>query len=258
MVELGPYGYMPADPSRLGDELEQRKLDMVAGTMEARLHDAPWETIRSDADRVCGLVASLGARFLVVLPPLYTDVDSFQVVESPQLDDNAWRSLVANANRLGAYVRDEFGLVAAYHPHADSHLETAEQVDRFLEDTDPESVALCLDTGHYEYRDGNSAELVERVPERIPYLHLKSVDPAVLGRVESERLSFAQAVRLNVMCEPTEGKVDFEALKTAIDRTGIAGHAVVEHDMYPLADHNRPLPIAARTLEYFVGLGWHS
>jgi sugar phosphate isomerase/epimerase len=37
---------------------------------------------------------------------------------------------------------------ARYTPHADSHVGSQEQIERFLEDTDPTTVGLCLDTGH--------------------------------------------------------------------------------------------------------------
>ena len=34
-------------------------------------------------------------------------------------------------------VAEEHGVRLQFHPHADSHVETREQVDRFLADTDP-------------------------------------------------------------------------------------------------------------------------
>ena len=70
-----------------------------------------------------------------------------------------------------------------FHPHADTHVDTQERVERFLSDTDPELVNLCLDTGHISYCDGNNVEIIERFPERITYVHLKQVDPEVRERV---------------------------------------------------------------------------
>ena len=32
-LELGPYGYLPTDPGRLGDELGRRRLRVAGGTM---------------------------------------------------------------------------------------------------------------------------------------------------------------------------------------------------------------------------------
>ena len=51
-----------------------------------------------------------------------------------------------------------------FHPHADSHVETQEQTERFLADTDPRYVNLCLDTGHLAYRRADSVALIRRLP----------------------------------------------------------------------------------------------
>ena len=44
-IELGPYGYLPTDPSQLRDELDQRGLTVTAGTIFEHLHRKDsWET----------------------------------------------------------------------------------------------------------------------------------------------------------------------------------------------------------------------
>ena len=63
----------------------------------------------------------------------------------------------------------------AFHPHAESHVETDEQIRRFLASTDPELVGLCLDTGHVAYAHGNAPKLLheevgftgQRIAERV-------------------------------------------------------------------------------------------
>ena len=92
-----------------------------------------------------------------------------------------------------------------FHPHAESHVETDEQILRFLAGTDPDLVGLCLDTGHVAYTHGDAPRLLREHASRTWYVHLKAVDPGVLARVEAERLSFADAVKLDVMCEPGLG-----------------------------------------------------
>ena len=63
-------------------------------------------------------------------------------------------------------------------------------------------MGLCLDTGHVAYTHGDAPRLIREHADRIWYVHLKAVDPDVLAQVEAERLSFADAVRRDVMCEP--------------------------------------------------------
>ena len=64
---------------------------------------------------------------------------------------------------------------------------------------------MCLDTGHLAYRGGDNLDLVRRYPERIGYLHLKQVDPAVIDGCTAEDMPFPQAVKLGVMIEPPQG-----------------------------------------------------
>ncbi len=105
-------------------------------------------------------------------------------------------------NELGKAMFEKYGVRAQYHPHADSHVDTEENVYRFLDGTDGEFVNLCLDTGHISYCGGDNIAIIERAPERIGYLHLKQVDPEVRAKVEAEDLPFGEAVKLGAMTEP--------------------------------------------------------
>ena len=107
---------------------------------------------------------------------------------------------------------EKYGVRAQYHPHADSHVDTEENVYRFLDGTDGEFVNLCLDTGHISYCGGDNIAIIERAPDRIGYLHLKQVDPEVRAKVEAEDLLFGEAVKLGAMTEPPRGIPDMPPL----------------------------------------------
>ena len=141
-----------------------------------------------------------------------------------------------------------------FHPHADTHVDTQDRIERFLADTNPDVVNLCLDTGHVSYCDGDNLEIIEKYPERITYVHLKSVDPVVRKRVLAENISLAEAVQLGVMCEPPYGEPDMPPLLDALGALERPIFAVIEQDLYPVEPHI-PLPIGARTAGYYVGCG---
>jgi inosose dehydratase len=213
------------------------------------LHDRDrWDDDLRDARQVAELVTAMGAGHMVLLP---ADTGP----NPPELDADRWRTLVERTTELGRILREEYGVAAVFHPHADSHVGTQPQIERFLADTDPAEVNLCLDTGHVAYYDGDNVELIERYPDRIGYLHLKQADPAVLEPVRAEGLGFAEAVRRGAMCEPPKGEPDMEALLDAVDRQ-LDGElfAIVEQDLYP-CDPDDPLPIATRTCQYLRKLG---
>jgi inosose dehydratase len=253
-LELGPYGYLPTDPARLRDEVDRRGLHVSGQAVFGGLHrPEKWASDLEDARRVAELVTAVGARHVVLLPDLYTDLDG-NLLEPPELDSDAWRTLVRATSELGRILKEEYGVEAVFHPHADSHVGTQAQVERFLSDTDPGAVSLCLDTGHIAYYDGDNVELIRKYPDRIGYLHMKQADPEVLKEVRAEDLAFAEAVRRGVMCEPPRGVPAVEPVLDALDGLDAELFMIVEQDLYP-CDPDVPLPIATRTRAYLRQCG---
>jgi inosose dehydratase len=257
-LELGPYGYLPADPARLADELARRALRVAGGTMHGQsgLHRAgDWPAIRWATAKVAELTAAVGGRHLVFVPvPGYRDDKTGAYLEPAALDDDEWLILTRAANELGKEVSQEHGVTFQFHPHADSHVETQLQTERFLDQTDPRYVSLCLDTGHLAYRHADSVALIRGYPERIGYIHIKQMDPAVVNRADRDGLAFGQAVAMGASCEPPSGEPDLEAVTKALRELRKDLFVVVEQDMYP-CDFGRPKPIARRTRAYLRGLG---
>ena len=257
-LELGPYGYLPTDPARLQDELDHRGLRVCGGTMHGlsglhRREDFP--AIVEKACEVAALTAAVGARHVVFVPvPGYRDDETGAYLEPAELDAEAWATLVRQADELGHILAEEHGVRLQFHPHADSHVETQAQTERFLDATDPRHVNLCLDTGHLAYRRADSVALIRTYPERIGYVHIKQMDPAIVERAEQQDLAFGQAVAMGASCEPPEGLPDVPAVVDALRDVDADVFVVVEQDMYP-APFNKPKPIAERTRSYLRGLG---
>jgi inosose dehydratase len=256
-TELGPFGYLPSDPGRLRDELDARELSLTGGTVFVALHKGreALERAKADCDAEMATIGPLGARHLVILPEGYTDLDG-QVTADPTLSTDEWAALLGGMSELGAYVADTHDAVLTFHTHADSHVGTQDEIERFLDGTDPETVQLCLDTGHVAYCGADNLKIIRDYPDRIAYVHLKQVDVAIRARVREEKLGFAPAVRLGAMVEPPLGEPDMPSLLGALDALDRELYCIVEQDMYPCSP-DVPLPIARRTLEYFktCGLG---
>jgi inosose dehydratase len=255
--ELGPFGYLPTDPGVIREEYAKRDLTLTGGTVFVALHQGrdALEKAKRDCDSEMAVIGPLGARHLVVIPEGYTDMDG-NLTASPTLTDDAWTSLNTGISELGRYVADKHGAILVFHTHADSHVGTQEQIERFLDGTDPETVQLCLDTGHVAYCGADNLKIIADYPDRVQYIHLKQVDTAIRARVREEKLGFAPAVRLGAMVEPPLGEPDMPSLLAALAGLDRDLFCIVEQDMYP-CDFDRPFPIAVRTQEYFktCGLG---
>jgi inosose dehydratase len=254
-IEIGAFGYLPTDPSQLRDELSARRLKVSGGTTFARLqHPDTIEDVWKQIAPIASLTAAMGAEHLVVIPDFWRDPDTGDVLEPSELTDQQWPAYAAQINRLAQAIRDDYGLRFQFHPHADSHVDTHANVERFLQETDPSLVSLCLDTGHISYCGGDNLRLIRDYPERIGYVHLKQVDPAVVEKVHADGIGFGEAVRMGAMCEPPRGVPDLGPILDALAGLDAELFAIVEQDMYPCPP-DQPLPIATRTLAYLRTCG---
>ena len=256
-TELGPYGYLPTDLSVLRPALESRNLRLCGAFAMEHLDDT---SLRPEVDRQVNgageLLAALGAGFLVLIDGTYTDQATGEPTAPRELDSDAWKLLIDTVHDLADTFRERFGLQLVFHPHAETHVEYEDQIETFLEQTDPDRVSLCLDIGHHAYRGGDPVDFMRRNHDRVGYMHLKSVDANIRRRVESEGIVFAKAVGMDIFCEPSEGAIDFRAFRDVLEEVDYDGWAVVEQDMYP-APFDKPLPIARRTRAYLreIGIG---
>lgn len=254
-TELGPYGYLPTDPARLRDELDRRGLRVSGQAGFAALHrPGTYDEAMAAQRPILDLIVAMGAKHFVYLPELYRDDITGEHLEPYDLDPEQWRSLVDGVSRMGRTMAEEYGVQLVFHPHADSHVDTQERVERFLHDTDPRYVSTCLDVGHIAYCGGDNLALIHRYPDRIGYVHLKQASPEIIAQVEKESLSFAEAVRRGAMVEPPAGIPEMPPVLAALGELDRDLFAIVEQDLYPCAP-DVPLPIATRTREYFNQCG---
>jgi inosose dehydratase len=255
-IELGPYGYLPNDPVRLADELTARDLQVSAGTVFTAFHRGrdQWEEAWEPARKVAELTAAMGGEHIVVIPAMWRDDVTGEAVENEVLTTEQWDSLFKGHDELGRRLQEQFGLRQQFHSHADSHVQGQADIERLLENTDPELLTLCLDTGHAEYGGASSLDLIRKYPERIGYLHLKQINPDVLAKVRAENLTWAAANTAGVMAEPPSGLPDLREVIEAVEALDRPIFGIVEQDMYPVA-FDVPLPIAKRTRNYLLSCG---
>jgi inosose dehydratase len=256
-IELGPYGYLPTDPSVLRRELEQRGL-RVSGTFIMGHIEQPetFARMQQEALATGTLLQELGAHYLVLIDDTYTNLFTGERTGPASLEGDDWERLLEGANTLGRLAKERFGLTLVFHPHAETHVEYEDQIEDFLANTDSQYVNLCLDTGHHAYRGGDPVKFFRKHSSRILYLHLKSVDQEKQRVVTESETPFARAVEMGVFCEPSMGVVDFPSFAQSLKDVCYDGWATVEQDMFPVS-FDKPLPIARRTRQYLreVGLG---
>ncbi len=87
----------------------------------------------------------MGAEYVVHLPPMFRDEKTGDYADDRVLSAEAWNRYIANADRLGRIMKEDYGLKMVLHPHGDSHIETPADIDRVFQATDPEYVGDLIE-----------------------------------------------------------------------------------------------------------------
>jgi inosose dehydratase len=169
------------------------------------------------------------------------------LANKPVLDDVAWKKMVNGLNTLGemAHAQD---MRLCYHHHMGSVVQSHDEVDRLMADTDPSFVHLLLDTGHLLWAGGDPLKAARDHADRICHVHLKDIRIDVMERAVEEGWSFLDGVRAGVFTVPGDGDIDFPPILQALADNGFAGWLVVEAEQDPAKAH--PLTYAKKGREY--------
>jgi inosose dehydratase len=248
-VELGTWGYLPTEPSLLLKELTRRNLSLAGGQLNCDFtDDNAWPAVRERTRAICDLLFEVGARRLVLLGAYGV------TLHGHELDPATWALMVERIQEI-ARLAQEGGVLAAYHPHAGGTIESEDEIERFLADTDPGLVFLCFDTGHHAYCGGDVTGFLRHHRDRVAHLHLKNVNARVRDHVVAHGIPFSEAAQLGVMTELEAGLLDFAIIRDVLNEIGFDGWAVVEQDMSS-SSSDTPSVVAARNREFLRRLNF--
>ncbi len=258
-TELGPWGYYPTDPNRLRAELLSRGLALASAFCPVDLSDPrEYQAAEAQVLQVADLLQALGTHEIILADPLRPARAACAGRAGPadEMAPAAWQATVDGLNRIGNVLEDR-GLAVVFHHHTATYVETRREIDRLLEATDPETIGLCLDTGHAVYGGANPVELLQRWGDRVRYVHLKDVDPRALERARAGGLDYEAGVRGGVFCPLGEGCVDFAGVFAGLREIGYQGWLIVEQDV--VIDESTgaalsPLAAARRSREFLRNL----
>ena len=113
--------------------------------------------------RACAWAGELGAEHLVI---------GGGAQRSKPATDADYDRLAAGLDEV-ARIAEDHGLVASFHPHLTTIVESPDQIERLFDRT---PIRFCPDTGHLQAAGGDPVQLVRTYRERIDYVHLKDLD----------------------------------------------------------------------------------
>ncbi|QGY44047.1 TIM barrel protein [Maribellus comscasis] len=259
-TELGDWGFMPTNPDELNKALENKNLQLLGAFVPVAMakpeaHDAGVEVALKTAE----LMYNAGYKnAFIVLADENGSVEvrtknAGRITPEMGLNEEQWKNFASGAEKVAKAVKDKFGMRTVFHHHCGGYVETAAEVDRLMQLTNPELLGLCLDMGHFAFGGGDPVVALEKYYNRIWHVHFKDFDPEVGKESQVNEYDYFKSVEKGVFCELGKGNVDFPAIVNILKNKGYDGWIVVEQDVLP--GMGSPKKCADWNRQYIKSLG---
>ncbi|MFD1362451.1 myo-inosose-2 dehydratase [Lentibacillus salinarum] len=239
----------PKEPDVLKRYLEPRNLQVASAWFSSYLTTKPIdETIESFIEHR-DFLHQMGAKVIVVSEQGHSiqKVDTPLFEEKPIFTDDEWDKLTHGLNTLGD-LANEKGMNVVFHHHMGTGVQTTEEIDRLMQNTDPQKVFLLYDTGHLFLSGENLEDIYFKYQERIKHIHFKDIRGNIAKDVKENKDSFLTGVKKGVFTVPGDGAIDFKPIMKAIFESDYRGWIVVEAEQDPAKAN--PFEYAVKAKKY--------
>ena len=241
----------PRDVTVLRKALELRGIQIANAWFSAFLTTAPYEETEKAFIEHIDFLRAMGAKVVGVSEQGHSiqgqDIPIFE--GKYHMNDEEWKRMCDGLNRLGKVAKDR-GITLTFHHHMGTVVQTAEEIDRMMENTDPEYMNLLFDSGHLTYCGEDPQKILRKYISRVKHVHLKDVRPDVVNAVKSQHMSFLQGVRAGAFTVPGDGCIDFAPLFQILDDNHYEGWMIVEAEQDPAKAN--PLEYAIKARKYIA------
>ena len=241
----------PRDPAVLKKALELRGMQICNAWFSSFLTTKPYEEVEKDFIEHITFLKEMGAKVV----GMSEQGHSIQGTDKPifeakyVMNDEEWDTLCTGINKLGKVAKD-MGIKLCFHHHMGTVVQTEEEIDRLMANTDPELFGLLFDCGHLAYCGEDYMSVLNKYADRIRHVHLKDIRPEKVEQVKREHLSFLQGVRLGTFTVPGDGVIDFKPIFDVLEKTGYEGYVLVEAEQDPAIAN--PLEYAIKARKYIA------
>lgn len=225
----------PREPKVLKSYLEPRGLQVASAWFSSFLTTKPYTETEEAFIAHRDFLHAMGAKVIVVSEQGHSvqgEMDTPVIDKKPVFTDEEWKKLTEGLEKLGALAREK-DMRVVYHHHMGTGVQTTVEIDRLMENTDPEKVSLLYDTGHLVFSGEDPVAVFKKHQDRIFHIHFKDIREDILKQVKGEKLSFLQGVKNGVFTVPGDGMIDFRPIWKLIETSGYEGWIVVEAEQDP-------------------------
>ena len=243
----------PKDPEVLKKALELRGVEICNQWFSSFLITKPFEEVEKEFRAQLTFLKAMGAKVIGASEQSHSvqgQMDTPVFGHKYEMNDEEWDTFCTGMNKLGKIAKEEYGIARTVHHHMGTVVQSRAEVDRMMENTDPEYVSLLFDTGHFTYCGEDPLEVVKKYVHRIKHVHLKDIRPEVVEQVKKENMSFLAGVRAGAFTIPGDGCINYDPIFKVLEDAGYEGYMVVEAEQDPAKAN--PLEYAIRARKFIA------
>lgn len=241
----------PKDTTVLKKALDLRGMQICNAWFSTFLTTKPYEETEREFIKHITFLKEMGAKVVGVSEQGHsiqgTDLSIFD--DKYVMNDEEWDMLCTGLNKLGKVAKD-MGITLTFHHHMGTVVQTAAEIDRLMENTDPELFNLLFDSGHLAYCGEDYMYILKKYINRIKHVHLKDIRPDVIADVKAKGESFLQGVRKGTFTVPGDGVIDFAPIFDVLAENGYEGYVLVEAEQDPAIAN--PFEYAVKARKYIA------
>lgn len=243
----------PKDPEVLKKALELRGVEICNQWFSSFLITKPFEEVEKEFRAQLTFLKAMGAKVIGASEQSHSvqgQMDTPIFGHKYEMNDEEWDTFCTGMNKLGKIAKEEYGIALTFHHHMGTVVQSLAEVDRMMENTDPEYVSLLFDTGHFTYCGEDPLEVVKKYVHRIKHVHLKDIRLEVVEQVKKENMSFLAGVRAGAFTIPGDGCINYDPIFKVLEDAGYEGYMVVEAEQDPAKAN--PLEYAIRARKFIA------
>ncbi len=241
----------PKDTKVLKKALDLRGMQICNAWFSTFLTTKPYEETEKEFIKHITFLKDMGAKVVGISEQGHsiqgTDLSIFD--DKYVMNDEEWDLLCTGVNKLGKVAKD-MGITLTFHHHMGTVVQTAAEIDRLMENTDPELFNLLFDSGHLAYCGEDYMYILKKYVNRIKHVHLKDIRPDVIADVKAKGESFLQGVRKGTFTVPGDGVIDFEPIFNVLAENNYEGYVLVEAEQDPAIAN--PFEYAVKARKYIA------
>jgi inosose dehydratase len=244
----------PTDPAELKKALDLRGMRIASRWYSSFILTRPIEEEIADFNANLDFLEAVGANRINVSEQSYSiqgqmDTPVLTGDHKHVMTEEEWAIFCDGLNKLGKVAADR-GFKLCFHHHMGTVVQTADETDRMMRDTDPRYVFLCYDTGHFTFAGEDPLLMLQKYADRVGHVHLKDMRLDVVKKVREEGWSFLTAVRNGAFTVPGDGGVEFDPVFELLSKAGYEGWLLVEAEQDPAKAN--PLEYAIKARKYIA------